>query len=75
MFDVEQVKQLNDLERIVYEYIVKHPDKVKYMRIRELSSETHVCLLYTSIAFRQFFSAFFRRIADSGSGTLITIRS
>ena len=42
MFDVEQVKQLNDLERIVYEYIVKHPDKVKYMRIRELSSETHV---------------------------------
>lgn len=42
MFDVEQVKQLNDLERIVYEYILKHPDKVKYMRIRELASETHV---------------------------------
>ena len=37
MFDVEQVKALNDLERMVYEYVVKDPEKVKYMRIRELA--------------------------------------
>ena len=37
MFDVEQVKALNDLERMVYEYVVKDPEKVKYMRIRELT--------------------------------------
>ncbi len=42
MFDVEQIKSLNDLELMVYEYIVKNPDKVKYMRIRELASEVHV---------------------------------
>lgn len=29
MFDVEQVKALNDLERMVYEYVVKDPEKVK----------------------------------------------
>ena len=42
MFDVEQVKALNDLERMVYEYVVKDPEKVKYMRIRELADEVHV---------------------------------
>lgn len=42
MFDVEQVKKLNDLERMVYEYVVKESEKVKYMRIRELASEVHV---------------------------------
>ena len=42
MFDVEQVKALNDLERMVYEYVVKAPEKVKDMRIRELADEVHV---------------------------------
>ncbi|MDO5407148.1 MAG: MurR/RpiR family transcriptional regulator [Eubacteriales bacterium] len=42
MFGVEQVKTLNDLEMSVYEYVMKHPEKVKYMRIRELASEAHV---------------------------------
>lgn len=42
MFDVEQIRKLNDLERIVYEYVVKYPKKVKYMRIRELATEAHV---------------------------------
>ena len=30
MFDVEQVKALNDLERMVYAYVVKAPATVKY---------------------------------------------
>lgn len=42
MFNVEQVKKLNDLEMAVYEYVMNHPDKVKYMRIRELATEAHV---------------------------------
>ncbi|MGI5946026.1 MAG: MurR/RpiR family transcriptional regulator [Lachnospiraceae bacterium] len=42
MFDAEQIKHLNDLELLVYEYVVKHPNQVKYMRIRELASEVHV---------------------------------
>lgn len=32
MFDVEQVKALNDLERMVYEYVVKDPEKVKRVK-------------------------------------------
>lgn len=42
MFDVEHVKTLNDLERMVYEYVVREPERVKYMRIRELALEVHV---------------------------------
>ena len=42
VFDVEQVKTLNDLERMGDEYAVKEPERVKYMRIRELASEVHV---------------------------------
>ena len=29
-------------KRQVYEYVVKDPEKVKYMRIRELADEVHV---------------------------------
>lgn len=42
MFDATQVQLLNDLEREVYDYIMKNPEKVKYLRIRELASEAHV---------------------------------
>lgn len=42
MFDAPQVQLLNDLEREVYDYIMKNPEKVKYLRIRELASEAHV---------------------------------
>ena len=42
MFSVEQIKTLNELELEIYTYVTKYPDKVKYMRIRELASEVHV---------------------------------
>lgn len=42
MFGVDQVKALNDLEMLVYGYVMKYPEKVRYMRIRELASEAHV---------------------------------
>lgn len=42
MFDSETIKNLNELELILYKYIIKNYDKVIYMRIRELADETHV---------------------------------
>lgn len=42
MFSAEMIKTLNELEMSVYEYVTKNPQKVKYMRIRELASEIHV---------------------------------
>ncbi|MFV0560649.1 MAG: MurR/RpiR family transcriptional regulator [Enterococcus sp.] len=42
MFDVEKIKQLNDLELIVYEYIMAHKEKVSEMTIRQLSENCHV---------------------------------
>ena len=42
MFNSETIKNLNDLELMLYRYIMKNTEKVIYMRIRELSSEAHV---------------------------------
>ncbi|MGN0144899.1 MAG: MurR/RpiR family transcriptional regulator, partial [Clostridium sp.] len=42
MFNTEIIKSLNDLELILYRYIIKNTEKVIYMRIRELADETHV---------------------------------
>lgn len=42
MFNSEIVKKLNDLELMLYRYIVKNTEKVIYMRIRELADEAHV---------------------------------
>uniref|UniRef100_UPI00403F724C MurR/RpiR family transcriptional regulator n=1 Tax=Candidatus Enterococcus willemsii TaxID=1857215 RepID=UPI00403F724C len=42
MFDSAKIAALNDLEMIVYDYLVKHMDKAATMTIRELSSACHV---------------------------------
>ncbi len=42
MFSVEQIQSLNDLEKEVYEYVMKNPSAVSYMRIRELAEQAHV---------------------------------
>lgn len=42
MFTIEQIKNLNELELEVYQYIMQHQSAVPYMRIRELASEVHV---------------------------------
>jgi len=42
MFNYEIIKNLNDLELMLYRYIMKNIDKVIYMRIRELADEAHV---------------------------------
>lgn len=42
MFQTEQIKSLNELELEVYEFIMSHWDKVRYMKIRELADEAHV---------------------------------
>lgn len=42
MFDYNKIKELNDLEITLYNYVIKNSDKVIYMRIRELANEAHV---------------------------------
>ena len=42
MFNYEIIQSLNDLELLLYRYIMKNSDKVIYMRIRELADEAHV---------------------------------
>ena len=42
MFNTEIIKSLNDLELVLYRYIIKNIEKVIYMRIRELAEEAHV---------------------------------
>ena len=42
MFKYEQVKDLNDLELEVYNYIMRHQEKVLEMKIRELAEGSHV---------------------------------
>ncbi|MBL1224872.1 MurR/RpiR family transcriptional regulator [Enterococcus sp. BWR-S5] len=42
MFDLEKVQTLNDLELIVYQYILEHITQIPKLTIRELSAKCHV---------------------------------
>ncbi len=42
MFDYEQMKELNELEMTMYNYIITHADKVTSMTIRQLAKELNV---------------------------------
>lgn len=42
MFSYEVLQSYNDLETLVYSYIMEHKEEVKYMTIRELSEAVHV---------------------------------
>ncbi|MEI5993449.1 MurR/RpiR family transcriptional regulator [Candidatus Enterococcus mansonii] len=42
MFDVEKVQSLNDLEMLVYQYILEHMDSVPKLTIRQFSTNCHV---------------------------------
>ncbi|WP_035323880.1 MurR/RpiR family transcriptional regulator [Peribacillus kribbensis] len=42
MFPERVIKTFNDLEYSLYNYILQNSEKVSFMRIRELASETHV---------------------------------
>jgi len=42
LFSNEIIKSLNDLELLLYRYIMKNSEKVVYMRIRELADQAHV---------------------------------
>ena len=42
LFDPQQIASLNELELLVYRYIMEHPNTVPFMRIRELAAEAHV---------------------------------
>ena len=35
LFTPQQIKNLNELELLVYQYIIEHPNTVPFMRIRE----------------------------------------
>lgn len=42
MFTTEIIKSFNELEMIVYNYVMKHRSEVVYMTVRELAREAHV---------------------------------
>ncbi len=42
LFTPQQLSSLNELELLVYRYIIEHPNTVPFMRIRELAAEAHV---------------------------------
>lgn len=42
MFSYEMIKSFNEMEMLVYDYIVKNKSKIKYMTVRELADEVHV---------------------------------
>lgn len=42
MFDLEKVQSLNELEMLVYQYILEHMDNVPMLTIRQLSTNCHV---------------------------------
>ena len=42
MFTAQELKSLNELEMLVYQYVTEHRSAVPYMRIRELATEAHV---------------------------------
>lgn len=42
MFDLEKVQSLNELEMIVYQYILEHMNSVPKLTIRQLSADCHV---------------------------------
>ena len=42
MFSPEEIQSLNELEFLLYNYVVKNSEKVIYMRIRDLAKEVHV---------------------------------
>lgn len=42
MFSYEVLQSLNDLEMLVYNYVMQHKEEVKYMTIRELAEAVHV---------------------------------
>lgn len=42
MFSAQELKSLNELEMLVYQYVTEHRSAVPYMRIRELATEAHV---------------------------------
>ena len=42
MFNYEILKSFNDMEMLVYDYIMKNKNVVKYMTVRELADEVHV---------------------------------
>lgn len=41
-FTAQALKSLNELEMLVYQYVMEHRSAVPYMRIRELATEAHV---------------------------------
>lgn len=42
LFDYEMLQSYNELEMLVYRYVMEHKEEVKYMTIRELAEAVHV---------------------------------
>lgn len=42
IFLPEQISKLNELETLVFDFIIKSPEEVQQMTIRDLASQVHV---------------------------------
>lgn len=42
MLTIEQIKNMNELEMSIYDYIMRHKENILHMKIRELADEVHV---------------------------------
>lgn len=42
MFEYEEIKQLNELEMLVYDYVIKNKKQITFMTVRELAAAVHV---------------------------------
>jgi DNA-binding MurR/RpiR family transcriptional regulator len=42
MFQPEQIRKLNELETLVFDFIIKSPEQVQQMTIRDLAGQVHV---------------------------------
>ena len=52
MFSHAAVASLNNLEMMVYHYVIKNRDKVMYMTIRELAEAAGVSTTFVFLFFR-----------------------
>lgn len=42
MFSYENIQKLNNLELLVYDYVIKNKQVVRYMTVRDLAAAVHV---------------------------------
>lgn len=63
MFSYEIIQSLNNMELLVYDYLMKNKEKITYMTVRELADEVHVS---TATVMREAKQVIFIGLGTSG---------